>query len=87
MITLKKGPFPFESSSLNAIKNSGTFNYIDIIFKGKKAIIADMELDGQYSKHIGFFNKNIAYSIILTSHSKTQTDKLYSNFKTQFKML
>lgn len=70
---------------LHAIKNSGTFNYKDTSFKGLKAISTDMQMNGQYVKHIGFFRKDKGFIIIIATNSKEALNNLYTNFSKSFK--
>ena len=69
-----------QAGFLKAIRNSGTFDYVDTKFKGLNAIIADMTLNGQYGKHVGFFKNTNGFSIIVASTSKLLVENLYKNF-------
>lgn len=68
-----------ESGFLKSIKNSGTFKYEESTFKGNKAIISNMKMNGQFGKHIGFFKKNIGYSIIVGSKYLPQVNSLFTS--------
>lgn len=76
-----------QDSFLKAIKSSGTFNYKDTTFKGLKAIEADMAMNGQFVKHLGFFSKGKGYSVIIGSNSKKSTQALFAKFSNSLKLL
>ena len=76
-----------QTGFLLSIKKSGTFKYTDTNFKGYKAIIADMVMNGQFGKHLGFFEKTLGFSVIIGSNTKTSVEGLFKVFSDSFVLL
>ena len=75
-----------KESFLNAIKNSGTFNFETIYFKSYKAIRAKFYLERKYGFQIGFFTESKSFTITGFSATNDGREKLLQLLENKIKI-
>lgn len=76
------------NSYLDVIKNSGTFQYKEITFRGVRAITTTRTIQNGYqrvpNRDVLFFKDGYFYTIIIVAINSNQLDTMFNNLKTSF---
>jgi hypothetical protein len=71
---------------LDAIKNSGTYNYQYITFLGVKAITAEIKVNGELARQIAFNKGGYSFTIFIGNSSFAKINSMYKTFISTFKL-